>query len=240
MDESLNQFTNETRPEIVLFVLGGRMSPKSLEAAKIWYENRCPGCPTVLSCRAEIGARFGCPECGRVLVIEATQPGQTKETHMGLQADAVALAELTGKGVKECKKALKGAGNSLRNMTIEEKAQALSWSQGQAAPEERKTVEAPPAPPPLTLADVPEPKDLVSDEAVADAVIPPIEKAIDPEPEPQVKDAPEIAPQVPKAAKKTEKASKKKAKKKTSKRTKKIVETNDSDDMGGKIKDEAS
>jgi hypothetical protein len=83
---------------------------------------------------------------------------------MGLQADARALAKLTGKEVRECKKALKAAGSSLRNKSLIEKGAALFGPAKE---------EAPPAPPPAPLVEKeldPEPEAQVQD----------------PEPEPQV------------------------------------------------------
>ena len=124
---------------------------------------------------------------------------------MGLQADAVAIAKLTGKDVRECKKALKDAGESLRNKSIEEKAAALFGA-----------AKAAPPPPP-----------------------PPVEKAIDPPVEKQVQDPTPVSGMVDVKPDEAPKVTKKKAKKKSS-RSPKVVETNDEDDMGGKIKDEAT
>ncbi len=72
---------------------------------------------------------------------------------MGLHADAVALAKITGKDVKECKKALKAAGDSLRNATLLEKGLACF-----GAPEEAPLVEKELDPEPESQVQDPEPE----------------------------------------------------------------------------------
>jgi len=100
---------------------------------------------------------------------------------MGLHADAVELAKLTGKDVKECKKALKTAGDTLRKMTIVEKAMYLKFLDSPKAPKPPKPAPKP-APKPTVKVKPP-----VEVKKATPPAPPVVKKAIDPKPEKTVK-----------------------------------------------------
>ena len=139
---------------------------------------------------------------------------------MGLHADAVELAKLTGKDVKECKRALKVAGNTIRKMTIVEKAMYLKFLLPPKKP-------APPNPAP------PKPTFKMTPPVEVKKALPPAPPAAKkPFAKRQLKEKPAPKPVAkainPKPAKQV---------RKVRKVAKQVMETHDEEEMKGPIKD---